>query len=123
MINPASYFEIPVVNMQRAIDFYSSVFDISFEEETFDDLAMAYFPYNENASGSTGALVCGEIYIPTTKGIILYLHTDDIDQTMQRAIDQGSLVLFPIHRHEKAGFAVAEFQDSEGNRIGLHQRF
>lgn len=122
MTNAASYFEIPVTNMQRAIDFYSYVFEIVFEEDLFDGLTMVYFPFNEKAKGITGALVKGEIYQPTQQGVVLYLATDHIENTLNRALKQGATVLFPIHKHTDAGFAVAEFEDSEGNRIGLHQR-
>ncbi|MGQ8870008.1 VOC family protein [Myroides sp. TSA_177.3] len=120
-MNVASYFEIPVTDMPRAIEFYSAVFEVTLEEDFFDNLEMAYFPLDTQAKGISGALVKGEIYKPTTKGVLLYFNTFDIEQTIQRVVHQGAKILFPIHRHENAGFAVAEFEDSEGNRIGLHQ--
>ncbi|KUF44242.1 VOC family protein [Myroides marinus] len=121
MSNPAVYFEIPVTDLVRAIKFYSTVFNFSFEQEVFDDLDMAYFPFNNTHRGITGALVKGEIYKPTVNGILLYLNTTDIQQTLECAQSIGAEVLFPINIHKELGFAVAEFKDSEGNRIGLHQ--
>ncbi|MDM1046158.1 VOC family protein [Myroides sp. 1354] len=122
MPNAASYFEIPVTNMQRAIAFYSYVFEVNFEEDIFDDLEMAYFPIDETAQGISGALVKGEIYKPTQEGVLIYLTTSNIDRTLTRTLERNAITLFPIHRHENAGFAVAEFEDSEGNRIGLYQK-
>lgn len=120
-MNVASYFEIPVTDLSRAIEFYSAVFEVTLEKDFFDNLEMAYFPLDKQTKGISGALVKGEIYKPTHQGILLYFNTFTIEKTIQRAVDQGAKVLFPIHRHEHAGFAVAEFEDSEGNRIGLHQ--
>ncbi|MGL6151639.1 MAG: VOC family protein, partial [Aeromonas sobria] len=36
MINIGMHFEIPVTDMQRAIAFYSAVFDIEFERAQID---------------------------------------------------------------------------------------
>lgn len=121
MSNPAVYFEIPVINLERAINFYSRVFNFSFEQEVFDNLDMAYFPFNNTQKGITGALVKGEIYKPTIDGILLYLYTDNIQQTLDNALSIGAEILFPINTHKELGFAIAELKDSEGNRIGLHQ--
>ncbi|MDR0227974.1 MAG: VOC family protein [Flavobacteriaceae bacterium] len=121
MNNPAVYFEIPVTDMNRAINFYSTVFNFSFEQEVFDSLDMAYFPFDNTQKGITGALVKGEIYKPTIDGILLYLNTTDIKQTLEIAESIGAEVLYPINIHKDLGFAVAELKDSEGNRIGLHQ--
>ena len=60
-MNVASYFEIPVTNMPRAIEFYSTVFGVTLEEDFFDNLEMAYFPLDKQAKGISGALVKGEI--------------------------------------------------------------
>ncbi len=43
MKNPVTYYEIPVSNLHRAIDFYSSVFDFQFEQSILDGNEMAFF--------------------------------------------------------------------------------
>lgn len=121
MTNPAVYFEIPVTDLKRAINFYSSVFNFAFEKELFDELEMAYFPFNNSSKGITGALVKGEIYKPILEGVLLYLGTNDIKNTFDKAQSLGAEILYDINTHTELGFAVAEFKDSEGNRIGLHQ--
>jgi len=35
--NPGVYFEIPVSDLNRAIAFYSQLFNFTFEQEDFDD--------------------------------------------------------------------------------------
>lgn len=120
--NPGVYFEIPVINMQRAVQFYSQLFAFSFEQEEFDGIQMSYFPFEEKLSGITGALAKGEIYQPTHHGVLLYLHAENLEATVEKAKKAGANVLYPATFHQDLGFAVAEIEDSEGNRIGLHQR-
>jgi len=120
--NPAVYFEIPVSDMPRAIDFYKNVFNFTFETEYFDNNEMAYFPFSDGQSGISGALAKGEIYKPTKNGVLIYFNTNNIELSLEKAQSQGSEILFPATFHKELGFAVAEIQDSEGNRIGLHQK-
>ncbi|MDR2274654.1 MAG: VOC family protein [Sphingobacterium sp.] len=121
--NPGVYFEIPVLDMERAVRFYHELFSFSFDLEEFDGIHMAYFPFEEKSLGITGALAKGEIYQPTHHGILLYLHIGDVMETLRKAEKLGAKILYPATFHEELGFAVAEIEDSEGNRIGLHQRF
>lgn len=59
--NIGAYFEIPVVNMQRAIDFYQNLFGIEFERGSIHDNEMAFFPHQNNGIGISGALVKGDV--------------------------------------------------------------
>ncbi|CAM3428745.1 VOC family protein [Elizabethkingia occulta] len=119
--NPIIYFEIPVNDLQRAEKFYSAIFDFTFEKEIMDNYEMAFFPFEETKSGITGALVKGDVYKPTQNGVILYFKTEDIEKTLKKVQEHAGRVLYPKTLNEKYGFAVAEFEDSEGNRIALHQ--
>jgi predicted enzyme related to lactoylglutathione lyase len=120
-MNPAVNFEIPVTDMDRAIAFYSVVFDFTFEKDIIDRNEMAFFPFEDGARGITGALAKGEIYIPTVSGIVIYFGTDDIDSILQKAVEAGGEILYPKTSNGELGH-VAEFKDSEGNRIALHQK-
>ncbi|KMQ65647.1 glyoxalase [Chryseobacterium angstadtii] len=119
--NPVVYFEIPVTDMKRAEQFYTGVFNFSFEKEAIDGYEMALFPFEEKNSGITGALAKGDVYKPTKEGIIIYFKTDDIDKTLAKVLQYGGKILYPKKTDQKYGFAVAEFEDSEGNRIALHE--
>ncbi|MBC7926248.1 MAG: VOC family protein [Bryobacteraceae bacterium] len=119
--NPVVYFEIPVTDMDRAIRFYEGVFAFQFQRETIDGNEMALFPLSGNAQGITGALAKGEAYVPTRNGPILYFHTGDIDESLKRAHANGGKTLYPKTAIGANGF-VAEFEDSEGNRIALNSR-
>lgn len=121
--NPAVYFEIPVLDMGRALQFYREVFAFEFEQENFDGIEMAYLPFTEGIGGISGALAKGERYIPSVQGVLLYLFTDNVEATIERAIAKEATILYPITAHESIRVKVAEIRDTEGNRIGLHQRF
>jgi predicted enzyme related to lactoylglutathione lyase len=118
--NPVVYFEIPVTDMERAIKFYKSVFDFSFEKEVIDNNEMALFPFSDENGGISGALAKGEIYKPTKDGVVIYFSTMNIDEKLKLAVENEGQVLYPKTSNGDLGF-VAEFEDSEGNRIALHQ--
>lgn len=117
--NPVVYFEIPVNDIDQAIKFYKTVFRLEFDKETIDNNEMALFPFTEKYSGISGALAKGEIYKPTKNGILIYFMTEKIDETLKLAAENGGQILYPKTDNE-IGF-VAEFEDIEGNRIGLFQ--
>ncbi len=117
--NPVVYFEIPVTDIDRAINFYKAVFHFDFEKKIIDNNEMALFPFTAGNSGITGALAKGEIYKPTKDGVVIYFKTNNIDETLQLAKLNGGNILYP-KTDNGIGF-VAEFQDSEGNRIAIHQ--
>ena len=118
--NPVFYFEIPVKDLDRAIRFYKEVFNFEFNKTTIDGNEMALFPFNEGALGVSGALVKGEIYKPTIEGVIVYFRTKNIEENLNLAEKNGGEILYPKTSNGELGF-VAEFKDSEGNRIALHQ--
>lgn len=119
--NPVVYFEIPVDDLERAEKFYTAVFNFSFEKEIIDHYEMVLFPFEEKNSGITGALAKGDVYRPSKNGVIIYFKTENIDATLDKVLQQGGKILYPKRIDEKYGFAVAEFEDSEGNRIALHE--
>lgn len=60
-----TYFEIPVLDLDRAIAFYSRLFGITLERAVIDGNAMALFPDAGDGRGITGALARGESYVPS----------------------------------------------------------
>ncbi len=120
MSNIGTYFEIPVIDMERAINFYSFVLGCEFSKDIIHGCEMAFFPFREGA-GITGALAKGEIYKPSLEGSLIYLSTTDIDSVMVKVKQKGGSELFPKTEVSDLGFS-AEFKDSEGNRVALFQK-
>jgi uncharacterized protein len=120
LLNPVSYFEIPVSDLDRAVAFYEAVFDVDLERETVDGYPMALFPFEDHVAGAKGALAQGEICEPSRTGTIVYFKVDHIGEVLERAEALGGSILYP-KKHIGAGGYVAEIADTEGNRIALSQ--
>jgi predicted enzyme related to lactoylglutathione lyase len=114
------HFEIPVLDLDRAMDFYSRVFETTLSREEIDGYQMAMFPVEDDGFGASGALVQGDVYIPSIEGCFLYFGVTNIDETIERAIASGGSVMYPKKSNGELGW-VAEIGDTEGNRIALHQ--
>lgn len=118
-MNPVSYFEIPVIDLERAMRFYGAVFDTVFECARVDGNDLAFFPYAGDRPGASGALARGDSYTPGKAGARIYFDVADIAQTLARAIAAGGAVLYPETAVGAFG-SVAEIEDLDGNCIGLH---
>jgi predicted enzyme related to lactoylglutathione lyase len=119
-MNPVVYFEIPALDLERACDFYSKVFETTLTKDIVDGYQMAFFESSGDSFGATGALVVGDVYVPSHQGCFLYFGVESIDETVARALEHGGSVLYLKKSNGDLGF-VAEIQDTEGNRIALHE--
>lgn len=121
MINPVTYFEIPVADLDRAARFYQQVFGYEFARQSIDGNEMALFPLHADGSGISGALAKGKTYVPSVQGTLVYFDVTDIDAALLKTQANGGKTLYPKTSVGTLGF-VAEFQDREGNRVGLHSK-
>ena len=119
-MNPVVYFEIPVLDLARASNFYSTVFETTLTQDVVDGYQLAFFESSGETFGAPGALVVGDVYIPSHQGCFVYFGVESIDETVARALDCGGSILYPKKSNGDLGF-VAEIQDTEGNRIALHE--
>jgi predicted enzyme related to lactoylglutathione lyase len=119
-MNPVVYFEIPVLELDRACNFYSKVFETTLTQDVVDGYQMAFFESFDASFGASGALVVGDVYRPSHQGCFLYFGVESIDETVARALEHSGSVLYPKKSNGDLGF-VAEIEDTEGNRIALHQ--
>lgn len=117
------WFEVPVENMERAIKFYETVFDIKLDRNKLGPLDMAWFPYVPEGYGSGGSLVhYPAAYKPSTDGVLVYFtaHSGDLANELSRVEAAGGQVLQgKTHISEEHGY-MALLIDSEGNRVALH---
>ncbi len=117
--NVVNWFEIPVLDLERAIKFYEKVFGYQLTKESMEGYSMAFFPMTENASGAAGTLMKAENYAPSHTGTMVYFSVDDIDEVLRRVNANGGSIVLPKKNIGKYGF-IAHFEDTEGNRIALH---
>ena len=120
--NPVVWFEVPASDLERAKKFYDAVFDIDVQGFDVGELRFGFFPMTEGAVNATGALVHHPtMYRPSHDGALLYFGVKDIEAVLARVERAGGRVF--QHRKPVGEFGfVGFFEDSEGNRIGLHSR-
>lgn len=117
------WFEIPVTNMQRATTFYENVFNVKLQSSKFDNIDMAWFPWNHNQPGAPGSLVMNENYYkPDPNGVLIYFSSraNDLNVELSRVVQAGGqIAIGKTLISEEIGY-MAIFMDTEGNRIALH---
>lgn len=120
--NVVGWFEIPVAEMNRAIQFYETVFNCKLERHEMGELDMAWFP-GADVPGSSGTLVYHkDFYKPSLDGILIYFNSPsgDLSNELARVESAGGKVLMPKKLiTEEVGY-MALCIDTEGNRIALH---
>ena len=123
--NVIGWVEVPVNDMERAMKFYETVFDVKLERHQMGPLDMAWFPYFENGLGSGGTLVREkDYYKPSSDGVLVYFtaRTGDLANELRRVEKAGGKIL-QAKKLIAEGFGyMALFLDSEGNRVALHSR-
>ena len=121
--NVVGWFEIPVINMDRAIKYYEAVFDIKLSRHLLGPIDMAWFPAVEGGAGTPGSLVYNErAYKPSMDGVLIYFTalSGDLSIELGKVEKSGGKILLPKTQiSEEVGY-MALFSDSEGNRIALH---
>jgi len=121
--NVVGWFEIPVIDMDRAKKFYEAVFGIEIQVQDFHGTQMGWFPFGEDKPGAAGSLVKQDDYQPSdSKGVLIYFSASDISTELHRVEDAGGEVIQARTLiSEDVGY-MGLFLDSEGNRIALHSR-
>ncbi|HCX24242.1 MAG: glyoxalase [Flammeovirgaceae bacterium] len=120
MKNPVGWFEIPVTNMDRAKQFYESIFKIEISVQDFGNLQMGWFPNDMDAPGASGTLIKNEAYVPSYEGTMIYFSVEEIDDVTPGIEPAGGKIINKKQSIGDYGF-VAHFEDTEGNRVALHQ--
>lgn len=118
--NALRWFEIPVVDLERARTFYEKILQTELTPiEVGAVLKMALFPVE---AGTVGGALCQhkDFYHPGQQGPLLYLNGDpDLQPILDRVEEAGGKIMIKKQQiSEKYGF-MAIFEDTEGNRIGI----
>ena len=123
MNNAISWFEIPSIDLDRATNFYESVFDVSLIPLDMANIRMRMFPIDDPLTGIGGAIVhAEEFYIPSsTHGPMVYLNGNpDVQIILDRVEAAGGKIVVPKTQISPEYGYMAVFIDTEGNRVALH---
>jgi predicted enzyme related to lactoylglutathione lyase len=123
--NIVGWFEIPVIDLKRAIRFYESILDIKLFPAHIAGHDMATFPWIEDGLGSSGALIVqGEHFKPGYDGVMIYLSSPsgNVANELGKVVAAGGKVILNKELiTEEVGY-WGLFTDTEGNKIGIHSR-
>lgn len=123
MKNAISWFEIPTTDIERAKNFYETIFQITLAPLETDDFKMRMFPLDDPMNGVGGALVKTDgFHVPSaTDGPLIYLNGNpDVKIILDRVEAAGGKIMVPKTMISKEYGYMAVFIDTEGNRIALH---
>ena len=119
MKHAISWFEIPASDFERAKPFYEAVPDTKLIMP-FPEMKYAMFPADMQQGEITGGLVEEKGYVPSQDGVLIYLNGgDDLDIPLSRVEMAGGKVLRTKTSLGANGF-MAQFLDTEGNKLALH---
>ncbi|WP_298894340.1 VOC family protein [uncultured Psychroserpens sp.] len=122
MKNAVNWFEIPVKDYDRAKQFYATVMGSKITDLPMPEDNMKYgvFEYDEDNNGVGGAIIEGEGQNPTTDGATIYLNGgENLDIALNKVEANGGKIMMPKTDIGQFGF-IAQFLDTEGNRVALH---
>ncbi len=118
MENTVVWFDIPVTNLQRAMEFYHRVLGVSLQKLEQAPVPTAFFPFGPGIA--SGALIESHAVKPSKQGATVYLNGGkDLAVSLAKVETAGGKVLQQKTAIGPHGF-IAYFEDSEGNRVGIH---
>lgn len=122
-MNPVTWFEVYVADMERASKFYESVFktklNVMQAPESAGNIEMRGFNGNMSGHGANGALVKMPGFPTGNNSVLVYFECDDCQVEEKRVTEFGGKI-------EKNKFSIGQYgfisivYDTEGNMIGLH---
>jgi predicted enzyme related to lactoylglutathione lyase len=112
-----TWFEIPVIDLERAAAFYEALFGVELLRDTVADIPHATFPVDEG--GVTGALVTRAPTSPGPHGATVYLACESVEVAIERALSGGGALVMPGTTLSNIG-TIGAIRDPDGNVIGLH---
>ncbi len=110
------WVEIPAVNFDRAVNFYSKLLGVELEGINCGTEKMALLP------NDAGAIFLAPDFKPSKDGVLVSMNTGtNIDSWIERVVAHGGIIDRPKCKIEADGRGYfALFIDPEGNRLGLY---
>ena len=112
------WYDIPALDIDRAIRFYSAVIGAPVEKEESGDVLFGWLP---TPDGERMGCVCvAKDFKPSADGVMIYFGVNGrLKEAVAAVRAHGGTVQSDIHSIGPYGFR-AEVLDSEGNCVALH---
>ncbi len=122
MANQIVWVDIPVLDLDRAVRFYSAVLGAEVQKQEYPGMTIALLPDANTHGAVSGCLFTREDEMPSDRGMLVYLNAEGrLDEAVSAVESNGGKVLQPKHQIGPHGFRAVVL-DSEGNRVALHSR-
>jgi uncharacterized protein len=122
MTNQVVWVDIPVLDLDRAMRFYSAVLGNPVQKQDYPGMSIGLLPGYDGENCVSGCLFTRADEKPCDRGLLVYLNANGrLDQAVAAVEANGGKVIQPKHAIGPHGFR-AVVHDSEGNRIALHSR-
>jgi hypothetical protein len=110
------WVEIPAVDFDRAVDFYSKLLNVELEKLDWGEEKMACLP------DDAGAISYSPDFNPSKDGVLVSMNAGtDLDGWIEKIVANGGSIIRPKTKIEAEGRgSFALFLDTEGNRLGLY---
>lgn len=114
-----AFFEIPAIDLERAVNFYQSVFNTTLSIHDWGSEKMAFFPEEDGVC--PGAISWSVNFNPSRDGVLISLNCQNMDASLSAVEANGGKVIIPntkIKAENRGCFSI--IVDSESNSIGLY---
>jgi predicted enzyme related to lactoylglutathione lyase len=120
--NQIVWVDIPVLELDRAVKFYSAILGAEVQKQEFQGMTFALLPGFDSEGTVSGCLFVKSGEKPSDSGPLVYLNAQGrLDEAIAAVDSNGGKVLQPRHQIGPHGFRAVVL-DSEGNRVALHSR-
>ena len=118
MANQIVWCDIPVLDLDRAVKFYSAVLGQEVKKHEFPGMTVGVLPHGDGDAG--GCLIQSADQKPSEQGIMIYLNANGrLDDASAAVVQNGGKIVQPKQSIGPFG-SRAIIIDSEGNRVALH---
>lgn len=119
MNNYLALFEIPALDVPRAIDFYQNILGITIEHMELPGMEMGIFPYE--GQSVHGVIMKAQDQMPCADGVNIYFNAgNDLQVILDKIEPNGGKIIIHKTAHGDNNGYFALFLDSEGNKLGLN---
>ena len=122
MANQFVWVDIPVLDLDRAVRFYSAVLGGEVQKQEYPGMTIGLLTAFDTEGDVSGCLFTKDDERPSATGLLIYLNAQGrLDEAIAVVEPNGGKVLQPRHQIGPHGYR-AVILDSEGNRVALHSR-
>ena len=120
--NAISWFEIPATDLNRAQQFYETIFGTSLTALDLPNIKMRMFPLEDMMSVGGAIVDSGGFHKPSaTDGPLIYLNANpDVQMVLDKVEAAGGQIMVPKTMISPEYGFMAVIIDTEGNRIAFH---